>query len=78
MDEIICYCRQVRKSEIEKAIAEGAKSLEDIQKMTGACTDHQCTEMNPSGICCTYEIFDLLKNNSPKYKMVADCGCGHS
>jgi len=36
MDEIICYCKQVAKSEIEKAILNGAKTFEDIQKMTGA------------------------------------------
>jgi bacterioferritin-associated ferredoxin len=78
MDEIICNSKQVSKSKIEKAVAEGAKTFEDIQKITGACTGHQCKEMNPSGICCSYEIFVLLKNNSPKYKMDADCGRGYS
>jgi bacterioferritin-associated ferredoxin len=34
MDEIICHCKQVTKSEIEKAISDGAKNLKDIQELT--------------------------------------------
>jgi NAD(P)H-nitrite reductase large subunit len=73
MDEIICYCKQVSKSEIEKAIADGAKTLKDIQEMTGACTGNQCKELNPSGKCCFIEINELL----PKFKVVPSCGCSH-
>jgi len=36
MDEIICYCKQVTKSEILKTIQNGAKTLKDIQETTGA------------------------------------------
>ncbi len=44
---IICYCSQVTKGEILDAIAHGAKSLEDIRRMTGACTIGRCKELSP-------------------------------
>jgi bacterioferritin-associated ferredoxin len=75
MDEIICYCKQVTKREIEKAISEGAKTLKDIQEITGACTGNQCKELNPSGKCCSSDINAMLP--TPKFKMASTCGCGH-
>jgi len=59
-DKIICYCKYVTQIEIEKAIKEGAKTLSDIQKRTGACTGNQCKELNPSGKCCSDTIDQLL------------------
>jgi bacterioferritin-associated ferredoxin len=75
MDEIICHCKQVTKSEIEKAISDGAKNLKDIQELTGACTGNQCKELNPSGECCSLKIFALLKENKPK-ATGSCCCCG--
>lgn len=75
MDEIICYCKQVTKSEIEKVILNGVKTLTDIQKMTGACTGTQCRKLNPSGKCCSSDINDLLPK--PEFKVTYNCGCGH-
>ncbi len=75
MDEISCYCKQVTKTEIEKAISDGAKTLKDIQEMTGACTGNQCKELNPSGKCCSGEIMALLPKQ--KFRMASSCGCGH-
>ena len=39
-EEIICYCSNVTKGQIIKAMEQGAKTLNDIRKMTGACTLH--------------------------------------
>lgn len=75
MDKIICHCKQVSKNEIEKAISDGAKTLKDIQEMTGACTGNDCKEMNPSGKCCSSDINAMLP--VPKFKMASTCGCGH-
>jgi len=75
MDEIICNCKQVTKSEIEKAIADGAKTLKDIQEITGACTGNLCKEMNPSGKCCSTDINAMLP--TPNFKKASTCGCGH-
>jgi len=53
---------QVTQKEIESAIKLGAKTLSDIQKMTGACTGNQCKELNPSGRCCSGDINKIIKN----------------
>ena len=75
MDEIICYCKQVTKSEIEKAIQDGAKTLKDIQEITGACTGNNCKELNPSGKCCSSAINSLLPTS--KFKLASKCECGN-
>ena len=66
-DKMICYCKQVSRKEIEKAIKLGAKTLFDIQKSTGACTGNQCKELNPSGKCCSGSINRLLKNSGMEF-----------
>ena len=62
--KIICYCKHVTQNEIESAIKSGAKTLSDVQEITGACTGNQCKEENPSGKCCSEDIHRLLKNGS--------------
>lgn len=44
-NEIICYCSNVTKADIIKALDNGAKTLKDIQNTTGACTKGLCKEM---------------------------------
>lgn len=46
---MVCYCSQVTKGQIIDAIHDGAKTLADIKRMTGACTIGRCKELNPSG-----------------------------
>ena len=73
MNELICYCKNVTKGEVENAILNGAKTLNDIQSMTGACTGNQCKELNPKGICCSGEINGLL--NKPVSNNSNSCSC---
>jgi bacterioferritin-associated ferredoxin len=73
MDQIICYCNQIDRAEIEKAILVGAKTLKDIQRATGACTGNRCKELNPSGKCCSADINAML--TTPQFKETAGCGC---
>jgi len=73
MDQIICYCNRISKSEIEKAILGGAKTLRDIQEITGACTGNRCKELNPSGKCCSVDINTLL--SAFQIKPASSCGC---
>lgn len=73
MEEIICYCRNVSKSEIQKAILKGALTLKDIQDAIGACTGNQCKELNPKGRCCSVEIIAML--NSSGNKQPKQCSC---
>ena len=72
MDEIICYCKNITKAEIEIAINNGAKTLKDIQKITNACTGNQCNELNPSKQCCSVEISAMLKITPPEK---SNCCC---
>ncbi len=37
-DKLICGCVSIYKSDIEKAVQEGARTFNDIQKITGAGT----------------------------------------
>lgn len=60
-DEIICYCSNVTKAQIIDAIRNGAKTLQDIQEMTSACTVGKCKEMSPKKRCCSPEIIAILK-----------------
>jgi len=46
-NEIICFCSNVTKGQIVQAISDGAKTLDDIRKSTGACTVGRCKELSP-------------------------------
>ena len=56
----ICLCKVISKAVIKKAIKNGAKTLEDVQKVTGAGSGgyrgHRCTPM----------IEDILKEELEK------------
>lgn len=74
-DEIICYCMNVRRSQIVKAIEDGAKSLKDIQHMTKACTGNRCKELNPKGKCCNKDIYAILKKQDVTDTSSSCCSC---
>lgn len=61
----ICYCMQVTKKEIIIAISKGARSLDDIRQMTGACTGNKCHTTNPSGRCCGEDIQAMIEYYGP-------------
>ena len=73
MEELICYCNNVTKAQIETAISKGAKTLKDIQKSTGACTGNQCKVLNPNKRCCSVEILAML--NSSENGQSKHCAC---
>lgn len=60
-NELVCYCDNVTRGEILAAMEAGAKTLQDIKKMTGACTSCKCAELNPSGKCCAQDIAKVMK-----------------
>jgi NAD(P)H-nitrite reductase large subunit len=49
MDKLtkVCLCKAISRSTIRKAVQNGAKTLEQVQKATGAgsggCNGHRCT-----------------------------------
>ena len=62
-NEIICYCSNVSKGKILEAIANVAKSLQDIRNMTGACTLGKCKELSPTKKCCSTNIIKIINEN---------------
>lgn len=59
-DRIICYCSNVSEKEIIDAILSGAKSLDDIRRITKACTIGRCKELSPNKRCCSPDIMKIL------------------
>ena len=49
MDKLtkVCLCKAIPRSTIKKAIQNGARTVEEVQKVTGAgsggCKGHRCT-----------------------------------
>lgn len=68
MDKIICYCDNVVKGQIWEAMEQGAKTLADIKRMTGACCSCKCAERNPSGKCCAQDIAAVMKEYITSHK----------
>ena len=64
-DETVCWCSKVSKLQILEAKRNGAKTMADIRRMTGACTVGQCKELSPRGRCCSSEIKQLLEAETP-------------
>lgn len=62
---VICYCKNITKAEIIRAITNGARNLDDIRRMTSACTGTKCETRNPSGKCCGGEIVEMLSYYAP-------------
>jgi NAD(P)H-nitrite reductase large subunit len=60
-DETVCWCSGVSKGVILEAKAHGARSMDDIRRVTGACTLGRCKELSPRGRCCSKEIMQLLE-----------------
>nr|WP_281244321.1 (2Fe-2S)-binding protein [Hydrogenimonas thermophila] len=57
----MCYCKEIDKKSIVKAIKNGAKSLKDVKVATNACTGNECKEKNPNRRCCSNEINQLIQ-----------------
>lgn len=58
--EIVCWCSKVSKQTILRAVIDGAGTLEDVSRMTGACTQGDCRRLSPRHRCCSIEIIRLL------------------
>lgn len=63
--QTICYCKKVTKKEIIYAINEGARTLDDIRRMTTACTGDKCKLLNPSMKCCGGDIQAMIDYYAP-------------
>lgn len=59
-NEFVCWCAHVSAGTIRDAVRNGAKTLDDIRTMTGACIKGDCKNNNPRGRCCSVEIIKFL------------------
>ena len=48
----ICYCSQLTRGEIQSAVKNGARTIDDIQSMTKKSRTGHCQRENPLGGCC--------------------------
>lgn len=74
-DELVCYCARIDHAAIHDAIDRGATTLADIQRMTGACMDSRCAELNPKGVCCKADILAILEANVGPQAESSGCSC---
>jgi len=47
--EYVCFCSGVTAGTIRQAKQNGAVTLDDIRRYTGACTAGRCKELSPRG-----------------------------
>lgn len=53
----VCVCKVVTRAKVKEAIADGATTLEEVAKKTGALTG--CCK----GARCKHKILELIKEN---------------
>lgn len=59
-----CYCSKVTEAEVIDAVKNhGAKTVADVNHITGAMKDANCKENNPLGVCCHHIIQDIIDRN---------------
>lgn len=56
-----CYCSKVsEKQVIDAIINHQAKTIKDVNKITGSMNNANCIENNPLGICCHKNIQEII------------------
>jgi NAD(P)H-nitrite reductase large subunit len=60
-DALVCHCDGVTKAKVLRAIKSGARSLQEVEEMTGACRTKRCIHLSPRKRCCAAEIKALLR-----------------
>ena len=72
--QTVCYCNNISKEAIVRAIAKGAENLEQITRFTGAGKGTECAKKNPSGRCCCTDIQALVEAYLPALRAMKN-GC---
>ena len=57
---IVCWCCNKTLGDIKAAIADGARTLDDVTVMTGACLGSRCEINSPAGRCCSTDIEKII------------------
>lgn len=72
--QTVCYCNNVNKEQIVRAISRGAETVEAVTSLTGAGKGSECATKNPSGRCCRPDIQALIDAYLPALKAIKS-GC---
>lgn len=57
----VCYCSKVTEEQVRAAVMnEGAKSVQEVTKLTGAMEHCDCVHNNPLGKCCHLIIQEAI------------------
>ena len=75
-DQQVCYCKKVSRGRILQAITDGASTLKQIQRRTGAGTGKRCKELNPKGVCCIPDIVAIREAETGRKEKARSC-CPH-
>lgn len=60
--KFVCYCNRVTEDEILQAVVhDGAETMQDIARLTGAMKNGKCLKNNPKGVCCHKDIETVLQ-----------------
>lgn len=65
----ICYCSNLTRGEIQNAVKNGCKTIDDVQNYTKKNITGLCEEINPLGKCCRNVFLLTIKettNNKTK------------
>lgn len=69
----VCYCNKVTEQDIFSAMKEvGARTIEEVIKITGAMKNSNCAVNNPKGVCCypdIADVFNKLRSDFPMKSM---------
>lgn len=56
-----CYCSKVTEKQVIDAVVKyGAKTVSDVNQITGAMKNSNCKKNNPMGVCCHKIIQEVI------------------
>lgn len=65
--QLVCYCEHVTIRDVKEAVKNGASSVDEVRRATGACKNgKRCRELNPQKRCCIPDIKSLVDKLSKR------------
>lgn len=66
-----CYCSKVTEEQvIEAVINHNAKTVKEVNAVTGAMKNPNCKENNPLGVCCHKNYSEAIDKGSSIEEMI--------
>ena len=63
-DEIICWCANITRKEIERAVKHGCSTENEVRAFLNKWERGKCREKNPKGVCCSAEFAKVIGSTS--------------